>query len=61
VKWILGYLKGTSNFSLCFGNGKHVLDGYTNMNMVGDVDSRKSISEYLMIFLGEVISWQSRL
>ena len=31
------------------------------MNMVGDVDSRKSISEYLMTFLGEVISWQSRL
>jgi hypothetical protein len=38
-----------------------VLDGYTDMNMAGDVDSRKSISKYLMTFLGEVISWQSRL
>jgi hypothetical protein len=47
------YLKGTSSFSLCFDNNKLVLDGYTDTNMAGDVDSRKSKSGYLMKFAGE--------
>jgi hypothetical protein len=46
------YLKDTSNFILCFENGKHVLDGYTNVDISSDVNSRKSISGYLMIFVG---------
>ena len=29
--------------------------------MVGDVDSRKSISGFLMTFKGGVVSWQSKL
>ncbi|KAJ6995884.1 hypothetical protein NC653_012686 [Populus alba x Populus x berolinensis] len=61
VKWILRYLKGTSSFSLCFGNNKLVFDGYTDVDMTGDVDFRKSISRYLMKFAGGAISWQSRL
>jgi ATP-binding cassette subfamily B (MDR/TAP) protein 1 len=44
MKWVLRYLKGTSSFSLCFGNDKPVLDGYTDADMAGDVDSRKSTS-----------------
>jgi hypothetical protein len=59
--WILKYLKGTSSFSLCFGNDKPVLDGYTYADMTGDVDSRKSTSRYLMKFAGGAVSWQSRL
>ena len=61
VKWILRYLKGTSSFNLCFGNNKHVLDGYTDAYMAGDVDSRKSTSGYLMKFAGGAVLWQSRL
>jgi len=33
VKWILRYLKSTSGVFLCFGSGKHVLNGYTNADM----------------------------
>jgi len=29
---------------LCFGNGKQVLDGFTDADMAGDFDSRKSTS-----------------
>jgi len=29
--------------------------------MVGDVDSRKSTSDYLITFVGRVVAWQSRL
>ncbi|KAI4347747.1 hypothetical protein L6164_008530 [Bauhinia variegata] len=61
VKWILRYLRGTSRFCLCFGASKHVLDGYTDADMIGDVDSRKSTSGYLMTFVGGAVSWQSKL
>ncbi|CAN0846213.1 Retrovirus-related Pol polyprotein from transposon TNT 1-94 [Linum grandiflorum] len=61
VKWILRYLRGTSRVCLCFGNGKAMLEGYTDANMAGDVDSRKSTSGYMMTFAGAAVSWQSRL
>lgn len=61
VKWILRYIKGTSKLSLCFGNGKTILDGYTDSDMGGDLDKRKSTSGYLMIFGGGAVSWESRL
>lgn len=38
IKWILRYLRGTSSLCLCFGNGKPVLDGYTDADMAGDLD-----------------------
>ena len=46
---------------LCFGNGKAMLDGFTDSDMAGDVDSRKSTSRYLMTFAGGAVAWQSRL
>ncbi|KAI4344544.1 hypothetical protein L6164_011759 [Bauhinia variegata] len=61
VKWILKYLRGTFRFCSCFGAGKPVLDGYTDADMAGDVDSRKSTSGYMMTFAGGVVSWQSKL
>ena len=42
VKWILWYLMGTSKVSLCFGPRQPMLDGYTDANMSGDIDSSKS-------------------
>lgn len=38
-----------------------MLTGYSDADMARDVDSRKSISGYLITFAGGVISWQSRL
>ncbi|PKI76596.1 hypothetical protein CRG98_002905 [Punica granatum] len=61
VKWILRYLRGTSKVCLHFGTGKPELVGYTDADMVGDIDSRKFTSGYLMTFAGGAISWQSRL
>lgn len=58
---LFGYLRGTSRVCLCFGNGKPVLDGYTDADMAGDVDSIKSASRYLMTFSREAVSWQSKL
>ena len=61
VKWILRYLQGTSKMSLCFGKGEPILDGFTDSDMAGDVDSRKSTSGYLITFAGGAVTWQSRL
>uniref|UniRef100_A0A3Q7H976 Reverse transcriptase Ty1/copia-type domain-containing protein n=1 Tax=Solanum lycopersicum TaxID=4081 RepID=A0A3Q7H976_SOLLC len=61
VKWVMRYLCGTSSLSLCFGTGKPILCGYTDSDMAGDVDTRKSTSGYLVTFAGGAVSWQSRL
>ena len=36
--------------SLCFGKGEPILDGFTDSDMAGDVDSQKSTSGYLITF-----------
>ena len=41
VKWIFSYLKGTSNYCLCFRNHNSKLQGYTNANIVGYLDNKK--------------------
>ena len=56
MKWILRYLRGTSNTCLYFGTNKPMLVGCTNADMVGDVDSRKFTSGYLIIFSGGAMS-----
>lgn len=61
VKWILRYLRGTTSLRLCFGGDKPTLVGYTDSDMAGDIDSRKSTSGYLIKLAGGAVAWQSRL
>ena len=61
MKCILGCHRGTSRYCLCFGASKPILDCYTDANMVGDVDSRKSTFRYMMTFVEATVSWQSKL
>ena len=61
VKWILRYLKGTSHYCLCFGHDETVLEGFTDADMAGDMDTRKSTTGYLYTFAGAAVSWVSRL
>ena len=61
VKWILRYLRGTSTLKLCFGSNEPLLIGYTDSDLAGDIDSRKSTSGYLITFAGGAVAWQSRL
>ena len=61
VKWILRYLKSISKICLRFGDGKLVLYEYTDADMVGDVNTRKSTSRYMMTFTRGAVSWQSKL
>ena len=61
MKWIFRYLRGTSRVCFCFEESKPSLEGYTDFNMAGDLDCRKSTSGYLFTFAGGAISWQSKL
>ena len=56
MKWILGYLRGTSKTCLCFGTNKPVLVGCTYAHMARDVDSKKSTSCYLITFSRRAVS-----
>ncbi|GKV32108.1 hypothetical protein SLEP1_g40737 [Rubroshorea leprosula] len=61
VKWIFRYLRGTTKLCLTFGQTEPILKGYTDADMAGDLDNRKSISSYLFTFAGGAVSWQSKL
>ena len=50
VNWILRSLKGTSKLCLCFWGTEPVLEGYTNSDMVGNLDGRKSTSLFYLLF-----------
>ena len=59
--WIIRYLRGSSDECLCFGASNPILKGYTNSDMAGDLDNRKSTTGYFFTFSGGAISWQSKL
>ncbi|GAA0151146.1 transmembrane signal receptor [Lithospermum erythrorhizon] len=62
VKWVFRYLKGTSDVSICFGGGEAALIGFTDADMAGDLDMKRSTFRYLFTFAGGALtSWQSRL
>ena len=61
LKWIFRYLSGSSKLCLNFGDSKLVLEGFVDADWAGDLDGRKSTSEYLFTFAGGAVSWQSRL
>ncbi|PHT85263.1 hypothetical protein T459_07369 [Capsicum annuum] len=61
IKWLLRYLRSTSSTSLCFGNGKAILQSFVDDDLGGDVDSSKSTSGYIYTIGGTAVIWISRL
>ena len=61
VKHILRYLKGTASKCLRFGNSELSIDGYTDSDYAGCVDTRRSTSGYVFLFAGAAVSWRSCL
>ena len=56
VKWILRYLKGSSDTSLCFTGASLRLQGYVDADFVGDIDIRKSTTGFVFTLGGTAIS-----
>ena len=61
VKWILRYLRGTTNQELCFGGSNIALQGYVDADMVGDRDNRRSTTWYVFTIDGTPVSWVSKI
>ena len=61
VKWILKYLKGSSDTCLCFTGASLKLQGYVDADFVGDIDSRKSTTRFVFTLGGTAISRASNL
>ena len=56
VKWILKYLRVMSNKCLYFGGSTNYLQGYFNLDLVGDIDTRRSTTGYVFTVGGVVVS-----
>lgn len=56
MKWIFKYLQGISRVCLCFASGEPILHRYTDLDMAGDIDSRKFVLDSMITFAGETIS-----
>ena len=61
AKWILRYLKGSSDTCLCFTGASLKLQGYVDVDFAGDIDSRKSTTGFDFTLGGTTISWASNL
>ena len=61
IKWILRYLRGTVNHALCFGGSETVLQGYVDLYMADDKDSKMSTTGYVFTIGGTTDCWISKL
>ncbi|KAE8690148.1 hypothetical protein F3Y22_tig00110925pilonHSYRG00035 [Hibiscus syriacus] len=61
VKWILRYLRGTTNKALCFKGGDTILTRYVDADLAGNVDIRRSTTGYVYTLGGTAVSWVSQL
>ncbi len=66
VKRVFRYLRGTSNYSICYhGNSsgsQHLvcIHGFMDSDWVGDIDRRRSTGAYVFTMFGGAISWMSK-
>ena len=60
VKRILRYLKGTTDYVLCYQGRDFQLIGYTDADWGGDLDQRKSTFGYAFLLNDCAISWGSK-
>ena len=56
MKWVLRYLRGTSNYCITFDGSSDEFCGYVDLDFVGDLDKRISTSGYVFTLAGGPIS-----
>ena len=57
VKWILRYLKGTTNQELCFCGSNISLQGYVDADMAGDRNNMRRTIGYVFTIDGTTVNW----
>ena len=61
AKWVLRYLRGTSDYCITFNNKSDSICGFVDSYFARDLDKRRSTSSYVFTLAGGVISWMSKL
>lgn len=61
AKSVLRNLAGTKNLGLFYGDCTQVFVGYTHSDFAGDVNQRKSISDFVFLYGGAAVAWSSKL
>ena len=59
VKWVLRYLRGTSDYCITFNNNRDYVGSFVDSYFTGDLDQRMSTSGYVFTLAGGAISWMS--
>ncbi|KAL9811853.1 putative RNA-directed DNA polymerase [Arabidopsis thaliana] len=62
VKWLLRYLKNSSDLKLIYTQGKDLqVQGYSDSDYAADLDRRRSTTGYVFTIGGNTMSWKSNL
>eukprot|EP00253_Pinus_taeda_P007470 PITA_07470 len=61
VKWVLRYLRGTSDHCIIFNGSEGSFCGYVDVDYAGDLDKRRSTTGYVFTLASGAISWMSKL
>lgn len=54
-------MRETAGLDLCFKKSDLGLQGYVDADMAGDIDGRKSTTEYVYSLGGMAVSWVSKV
>ena len=57
VKWVLRYLRGTSDYCITFNSNNDSMCGFVDSNFAGDLDKIRSTSVYVFTLASGAISW----
>lgn len=60
AKGVLRYLKGTSDFGICFSPGDFTLEAYVDADWANDTERRKSVTGFVVFLAGGPIAWSSK-
>ena len=61
MKWVLRYLRGTSDHCINFDGREGTVCRYVEADYAGDLDKRRSTTGYVFTLAHGVISWMSKL
>ena len=61
MKWVLRYLRGTSDYCITYNRSSEFVCGYVDSNFAGDLDKRRSTLGCVFTLVGGAISWISKL
>jgi hypothetical protein len=59
TKRVMRYLQGNKDYDLTYRHIDHLeVVGYSDLDLTGCVDSKKSTSGYIFLLVGKAISWR---